>query len=686
MRLSKILTLFALTLFLGTAWSAPPDLKGKTLKQMFDDLLPNLSKTEAQQQWQNICTQLGAPGNEALRQEAGKLMAEKLDAKTPNAARLWLLKQLERIGREECVDAVAVVLDDKDEQVRDAAVRCLANNPAAPATAALLAKLPGATGKAKVGLLHGLGHRQDKTAVDAVAKELTSPEPAVAIAAARVLGKFATPEAAARLAAARSKAQGEVRLAIGDAYLECADRRLKEGKTGDAAAIYKELNKPEEERPIRLAALQGVLRSAGDPAGTMILDILGGTDVDARAIAIGQIEHVSAGALKSLATNIDKLPVASQVQVLTAFAARGDKAQLPVALAAAKNTNDALKRAGIQALGRLGDASVVGLLLETMFAGGNLGSAAADSLAQLAADGVTEKVTAALDAEKMPARVAALIGILERRRATEAVPALLKAARSDDPAVRTSAFAGLKNLADPKDIPELVLALPKTAKGKERDQAEQAIVVVCLQVAEPEKRVEPVLMVLSSGKAPKADLLPLLGRLGGPKALPLMKEALAAGSSEMVEAGVAGLCNWPDRSASDDLLKLAQEAKEANHRLLALQAVIRVNTLPTDPPSHQQRLAAFQAAMKLATRNEERQKVLEGIGFVRILDTLHYVLPYLDDKELNQAACKAVVELAHSKPLRDPNKAEFDKALDRVIALCKDKGLVDRARQYKLGQ
>ena len=33
--------------------------------------------------------------------------------------------------------------------------------------------------------------------------------------------------------------------------------------------------------------------------------------------------------------------------------------------------------------------------------------------------------------------------------------------------------------------------------------------------------------------------------------------------------------------------------------------------------------------------------------------------------------------------LREPNRAEFDKALDRVIALCKDKGLVDRAKQYK---
>src|ERR1700722_7436623 len=133
MRLSKILTLLVLTQTVSTAWSAPPDLKGKTLKQTFDDLLPNLSKTEAQQQWQNICLQVGAPDNESLRQEACKLMAEKLDTKTAAAARIWLLKQPDRIGREECVEAAPHGLDDKDDQVRDAAVRCLANNPAARA-------------------------------------------------------------------------------------------------------------------------------------------------------------------------------------------------------------------------------------------------------------------------------------------------------------------------------------------------------------------------------------------------------------------------------------------------------------------------------------------------------------------------------------------------------------------------
>jgi HEAT repeat protein len=690
MRLIKLLAVLAVFSAPISLSAAPPDLKGKTLKQVFDELLPKMDTQAAQQQWQSICFALSAPGNEAQRSEACKLMAEKLDAKTPNAARVWLLKQLERIGRDECVDAVASVLNDKDELVRDGAVRCLANNPAPAATAKLLGRLPNATGKDRVGIINALGLRRDAAALAGLAKELSNSDPPVAIAAARALGKLATPDAAKALSSARAKAQGEVRLAVSDAWLLCADKRLQEGKTAEAAAIYQELNKPEEPRPIRLAALHGILKAAGDQAGAMVLDILGKDDAGARAIAIGQIDSLSAAALKPLAASMNKLSVPNQVLVLNAIAARGDKSQVPVALAAAQSINEPVKRAGIQALGRLGDATVVPQLLSTLFAGGALGGAAAESLSQLVADGVNEKLIAALEAEKSSARLAALIGVLERRKTVAAVPVLLKAAASDDAALRGSAFSGLRNLAEPKHLPQMVLALPKTAKGKEREQAELAIVAVCGQITEPAKRAEPVLALINDGaKANKADLLPLLGRLGGADALTVVKEALPASEPQLHEAAIAALCNWPDPSVSDELLKLLQSAKGAEQAKQPLQALIRVNTIPSTDRTNEDKLASLASlkkAMELATTDEQRKTILEGIGFIRHLETFRFVLPYLDNKELGQSACKAVVEVAHSKPVREPNKAEFDKALDRVIAMCKDKTLIDRARQYKLGQ
>ena len=68
------------------------------------------------------------------------------------------------------------------------------------------------------------------------------------------------------------------------------------------------------------------------------------------------------------------------------------------------------------------------------------------------------------------------------------------------------------------------------------------------------------------------------------------------------------------------------------------------------------------------------------------MDCLRFVLSYMDKPELAQRACATIVDLAHYRELRDPNKVEFDKALDKVIAICKDPTLVDYAKRYQRGE
>ncbi len=71
---------------------------------------------------------------------------------------------------------------------------------------------------------------------------------------------------------------------------------------------------------------------------------------------------------------------------------------------------------------------------------------------------------------------------------------------------------------------------------------------------------------------------------------------------------------------------------------------------------------------------------------IRTVQTLRFLVPYLDQAPFAQEACESVVELAHHRELREPNKAEFDKALDKVIQTSKDAIVVERANRYKKGQ
>lgn len=589
--------------------AAAQDKKEPTLKQTLDSLLGGMGaekipdRRSPQQQWQRICLEAGAPGNEARRAEVCRLMAARLGPDVANPARIWLLKQLQVIGRGECVEAAAKLVDDQDAHVRDAARRCLANNPDPKATAALAAKLEAEQdAELRVGLLNALGYRADAGGGAAAAKALGDPTEAVACAAARALGKIATPEAAKALAAARPKAKGELRFRICDAYKLCADRLREAGKADEAMAMYKALYQPAESRAVRLAALKGMLRAAGEKAGTMVLDLLAGADADARAIAGEHVAELSSAAVKALASGAHKLPAAGQVLLLGALAAKGDKAAAPAAATAAKSKNETLQLAGLRALADLGDASTVPLLIEAFFTSGKARGAARDSLAALRGKGVDERIVAAVQAEENAHRRGELIGVLESRRASSAAPAILKETLHDDVLVRRRAMSALRYVGRPEHIPGMVRGLLKAQAGRERDDAERAVAEVCRLIDDKSRRAGPILSaVADASEADKAVVLPLLGRLGGPKALAMVRQALKSDSAAYHEAGVRALCNWPNANVIDELVACARDGKQSKHRVWALEALARVTGLWRDrrrrekPPAPEKAAAALNA-------------------------------------------------------------------------------------------
>ena len=64
------------------------------------------------------------------------------------------------------------------------------------------------------------------------------------------------------------------------------------------------------------------------------------------------------------------------------------------------------------------------------------------------------------------------------------------------------------------------------------------------------------------------------------------------------------------------------------------------------------------------------------------LATLRFVLPYVDQPALAEVACKSVADLAHHRELRDPNKAEFRPALEKVQQTSKDRLVLERVKRY----
>jgi type 1 glutamine amidotransferase/HEAT repeat protein len=616
-------------------------------------------------------------------------MAEKLTPATPAIARVWLIQQLERIGRGECVEALAAALQDADPLVRESARRALVANPAPEAAAKLRVALAGAKDpNFKIAFINALAARGDHAVASALIRELHNPDVAVAAAAAQALGKVIGPEVFEQNKHFSLNSDPRVLPAFEDTWLRWAEATTN---LDDKQAIYTlMLNDPQASRSIRMAALKGRLATTRQQKGglkkeeAIILDVLAGNDRDAWSVALKEAGW-ACGVGPGLAAELAKLSPAAQVALLDVLGGRRCGPALPNVLAAVKSPNEKVSLAALRALGGVGDASVVPLLLEKTFAGGEPAAAARESLETIFAKGTDEIL---LERMKQAADVGQrkmLIEILDRRMVAAAVPALLAETANKDASVRLAAMTALSHLATPNDVAAILRAMFQTKDGDERREAQRTVIAICCRFAEYDQRAEPVLAVYNAAsEEEKAVLLPLLGHIGGPKVYTLIQAAMAGGDAKWREVGFSALCNWPDARAADDLLKLAETAKNKDDRLRFLRAFARVVAIRSDGTPAEVKLPMLLRAMKLAEHDDERAMLVDRASGVYHVETLRLVAPYLDNPRIAQTACYTIVNLSHHAEIRRPNAAEFFHALDRVMQICTTPWLVVTAGQNKL--
>lgn len=677
-RLNTTLWLVALLVCSLAGWqataadnaSAEVDWKAVKSYQYGQDLKPLLVLERA------TYASLASP---AQRQAmARQLLGVLSDPKATPAARQASAIQLRTVARDEEIPALVKLLDDP--AVAEWARETLQRVPGPKSLEALRKVLPQLKDTMLLGTINALGARKDADAVPAIASLATSHDPAVAEASIRALGKIASPAAFEALARLRGTAAPDSRDTVPIASLQAA-QNLAATAPEKVAPLFDSLGTSDNPPAVRRAALKGQLSLQKDPT-VQVLQWLAGQDSDARQVAADELRLLNAPAqTRTLVEQLPQLPPAGRALVLEALAERLVADALPVAVQAASDADPCLRLAGVQSLAMLGQKSHVALLIQRLAdSDARIATAARESLVRISAAGADDAILAGLKTAGDPQR-GILVELLAQRRAASAIPSLVLEASQPEPDRYARAVASLRSLCTPGDLPALTRLLLDLPKGAQRDEIEKTIMLVCQQVDDPQSRAQPILAIMAQLKpADQFVLLPLVGRIGGQKAHEAIQKAIRDSDPAVHEAGIRALCNWPDASASEPLLKLAQEAPNP-HRVWALRAYIRVISLPSDRPEAQT-LAMLQQAMKLANDLPEKKLVLSRAAAVRSIETLRWVAPYLDDPALAQEACRTVVELAHHRFLMYPNRAEFVPALQKVIATCQNQELVNRAKEY----
>jgi HEAT repeat protein len=422
----------------------------------------------------------------------------------------------------------------------------------------------------------------------------------------------------------------------------------------------------------------------------LVVGLLNDDDKEMRAVGLEQVRTELKGeaATRQLLELLPKLKTEAQAALIGALGERGDASARPalVAMVTDKSRDVTVQAAAVRAIGALGSEAdlplLVGLLASSV---PELKSAARASLVQLRGRQTLQAMSAAMKSAAPPIRIT-LMEILVERRAAEAIPNLLSAAVEGDGAVRSAAMKALGQIGTPEQLPAMVAGVLKAEPGKEREAAEKAVMFVCQRIEKVDDRPIPLLAAIEKQTpADQLSLLSTLGRVGGAGALAVIDGKIASANPREHELGIRALCNWPDATIADRLLELIKSEKRPELGAALLSALIRVAPLP-DRRTPEDRLELLQTAMKLCTKDSERVLVLKRAPAIRSVETLRWVLTFFDKPALAVQAHEAVVELAHHRNLREPNKDEFAAALDQVLAASKNDIIRDRAQRYKNGQ
>jgi len=619
--------------------------------------------------------------NQPEKRKYIELQLAKLLGEATLESKSFICRQLWFIGTGDSVPAIAKLL--MDEETADIACYAIGQNPSEEAGKALREALNKVSPKVQIRIINLLGERGDNQGVEAIGKLVLGREGEVSEAAVAALGKIGGERAIKLLVETRAKVDSELRFAATDAYLRCAEDLMFEGETKKATVIYKELAGKNETPIIRSAAIKGLADIGGQDMVPFVISALRDKNRMVRTTAISCVRTMEgSGVTEQIAVELSKISPDEQMLLIGSLADRGDAGALPAITAAAKSTNPEVRKAVLQAVGKLGDASFVEYLVKAATKGTSSEEkiTAVNSITLLRGSRVDDAIVRSMQ-NSQPIMRRQLIQVIAKRNAADAVPTLLAEAVNPDRKVRQAAFKALGRLADEEDLPSLVNLLVKMEDDSNRREAERAVVAVSRKISQTSKQTDCVLAGLRGEKSVdvRCSLLRVLGGIANSKALRILEEASKEANPTVQDTSVRALAKWPNASAAEALLKVYCNTKSEIHRLLALRGFTRLLSLPVKVRTAEKTLELCRRAMQQAGNPEEQRLLLSGLSNVSDPGALEMVEPLLQFEEVRAEAATAAIKIAGR--IMDSHGKRAKTAMNKLLSVSNDEDLRIQAEE-----
>ncbi|MFH0989995.1 MAG: family 16 glycoside hydrolase [bacterium] len=623
-----------------------------TIHEVCRRLGPAGSERNAQVEFalQGLATFVATQGIESDRLLFVSAIDSVLKSTLPVQHASFLIARLQVAGGEESIGTMSRYLANDD--VCEPAVQAMVSIKKGAALPIVNA-LQGANKHRRITLMKGLGELRAREAVEPLLKEAASTDDDIRLAALFALASIGDPRAEDVLLKASESIKPTEKFESTWFLLTYAKRQADAGNKTKALSLCNELlthRSTFAENHYRAAALDLLTQIKGENAIENLIKAMSDSSKQFRVTALRLAEKFpgEASTNRWIAVAQQSQPIVKG-EIIDMLGNRIEKSAYSMILNALQDNNGVVRESAIEAFFRLKGAESIGSILTVLQRSKDTSDIKAVKrvLDQVPSAQALPPVLEALPRLTPPAAVM-MLDLLGKYGSLVPVNPVMTLSKSESPQVRIAAMKALGTIAQEGDQGKLIAIMLGAKEESERSAAQKSLVTVCSRIEDAELRSAKVLEAFKTGtQDDKITLLRTLGRMGGSKAMAVAAEELRSKNSEMRDAAVRALADWPSIDAYENLLGVAKSKEKLNLRVLALRGCVRVvENAPINPPMavqyHEQTLAA-------AERIEEKRLVLGALGHLRHREALRLVIPFIGDDSLGLDAAMAAGKISTGK-------------------------------------
>ena len=603
-----------------------------------------------------------AKGEENARLVTANAYLKALEMVNERETKAFIIRQLQILGKDECIDALASYLND--ESLSGPAARALAANGSEKAGQALVAALKSRSGSPKTqkDVIRAIADAQVKEAEAVLLTLQGAADPDmqkdVLYALSRVGGLNSMPV----LAKAAEKAGYTMEVTgANEAYIALLKQLVPSNRDAvmkAAKKLQKDAVKVGQEQT-REAALQ-ILLAAEEPAkvSKMIIAAMKDPSKNYRNAALS---YASDFADKELYIELMKMvPKAkpelkvdilnwigreaknpSKHDVIRDLEIRFDLPAKQILLEQLGDANFDVKQAATWTLVKIGDKSYIPSLAELLKSEDKqvvlLGQ---DALAAFPGD-IDGAVAKAVSSAANEGKIAGL-ELLAMRKATANINTVLDQIQTGSPEVKAAAYVALKDVVGERDITNMCGML-ETADALAVPPMQRAVISALSSLSAAD-RVETVTRrMLQAGNKDYLYYL-VLASTGQPDALATIVKGFRSNTGVKRDAAFEALLNWKGIEVADELYAICKENPSSNYFDPALTAYVKLVSNPAF--TGENRLLSLRKAMEIAKTDAQKNAILQQIEKTGTFLGMLYAGEFLDQKPVQQAAANAVMNIA----------------------------------------